>query len=96
MVNTLEDEAQSFELANRALELYENKLRTVLEPQHNGEAVAIHVDTGDYALGRNHMAAVGNLRTRRARDGRIVVLTIGPPTDADRQFIARTSLGKKA
>ena len=67
--------------AGRAI--YEERLRVSLEQDHLGEAVAIHVDTGDYAIGRTHGDAARALLTRHERDGRIVTLTIGPPTDAD-------------
>lgn len=83
------------ELVAKAQEIYQAQLRRILEPKHSGQAVAIHVDTGDYALGSSHMDAMRHLRARHARDGRIVILTIGPPTDADRQLIARTSSSPK-
>ena len=88
--------SENGDLAERALEIYSSRLREQLEPEHNGEAVAIHVDSGDFALGRGHMEAMRHLRSRHARDGRIVILTVGPPTDSDRQLIGRTSSSAKA
>ena len=91
-----EDEATAGSLAVEAQAIYQSRLRSKLEPKHSGQAVAIHVDTADYALGRSHMDALRNLRARHPRDGRVVILTIGPPTDADRQLLARSSSGFKA
>jgi len=59
------------------------------------KAVAIHVDTGDYAVGENHSDAARALLARHEPDGRIVTLTIGPPTDADLRLAARMTAGRK-
>ena len=75
--------------------IYEKKLKSVLEPTHNGEAVAIHVDTGDFALGNNHSAAAHVLINRHEADGRIVTLTIGLPTDAELRLATRSVPGRK-
>ncbi len=40
-------------LAEVAERLYEEKLRSKLEPRHNGEIVVIDADSGDYFLGEN-------------------------------------------
>ena len=40
-------------LAKVAEQLYEEKLRSKLEPHHNGEIVVIDVESGDYFLGQN-------------------------------------------
>jgi hypothetical protein len=82
------------ELDKKALSTYEDRLKALLDPAHTGEAVAIHVDSGDYALGRSHTKALHALLARHEADGRVVTLTIGPPTDSDRQLLAR--LGGKA
>jgi len=34
------------------LAIYNDKLKAILEPDHNNEFVVIHVDTGDYAIGK--------------------------------------------
>jgi hypothetical protein len=82
-------------LAERARAIYEERLRVLLEPQDSGKAVAVHVDTGDYAIGETHSEAARALLARHAPDGRIVTLTIGPPTDADLRLAARMSAGRK-
>jgi hypothetical protein len=44
-------------LEKQAQVFYEEKLKDKLEREHMGKAVAIHVDTGDYAVGKNHIDA---------------------------------------
>ena len=43
---------QAEELVRRAEEVYAEKLRDVLEPDHVDEFVAIEPDSGDYFLGK--------------------------------------------
>ena len=57
--------------------IYDSKLKAVLEPEHNGKLVAIHLDTGDYALAGNAPYARRDLRTRRPT-GLIFVTDVGP------------------
>jgi len=83
------DEPFLSELARAARALYENNLRALLEPEYLGQAVAVHVDTADYAVAPTHREAARALLARHAPDGRIVTLTIGPPTDADLRLAAR-------
>ena len=82
-------------LAEQGRTIYEDKLKAVLEPAHNGEAVAIHVDTGDYAIGKSHSAAAHMLMKRHTVDGRVVTLTIGLPTDAHLRLATRMATGRK-
>ena len=82
-------------LAQEALALYESHLKPLLEPEHTGEAVAVHVDTGDYEVAPTHREAARTLLTRHPPDGRVVTLTIGPATDADLRFASRMMAGRK-
>jgi hypothetical protein len=82
-------------LGQQGLAIYETKLRETLEPIHAGESVAIHVDTGDYAIGKSHSLATRELLKRHVQDGRIVTLTIGPPTAAEIRLAARITSGGK-
>ena len=43
--------------AERGATLYDQKLRGLLEPAHNGKYVVIDVDTGEYELDADHLAA---------------------------------------
>jgi hypothetical protein len=50
--------------ARRAEELYEQELRSELEPEHTGEYVVLDVETGDYELDSDEMAAIDRARAR--------------------------------
>ncbi|HZT41179.1 MAG TPA: hypothetical protein VFA07_03275 [Chthonomonadaceae bacterium] len=82
-------------LAEQGRAIYESRLKAILEPEHTGEAVAIHVDTEDYALGNSHSEAARALLARHQPDGRIVTLTIGSPTDQDLRLVTRITAGQK-
>ncbi len=82
-------------LAEKGRAIYEERLKPLLEPGQSGKAVAIHVDSGDYAVGENHSDAARALLARHEPDGRIVTLTIGPPTDSDLRLAARMTAGRK-
>ncbi len=45
--------AETQELARRAEDLYERRLRELLEKTHHGFFVSIEPDSGDYFLGRS-------------------------------------------
>jgi len=64
----------------KAIEIYDQRLRTVLETEHSGESLAIDVDSGDFELGSSHGEAARKLKSKRPPGARIVTLTIGPPT----------------
>jgi hypothetical protein len=91
---TMEDPTLS-PLAQKGCELYESRLRALLEPGHSGKAVAIHVATGDYEVARTHSQAARALLERHPPDGGIVTLTIGPPTEADLRLATRVVAGQK-
>ena len=82
-------------LAQDASPLYDTRLKTLLEPEHTEQAVAVHVDTADYEVAPTHSEAAHALLARHAPDGRIVTLTIGPPTDADLRLAARIEASRK-
>jgi hypothetical protein len=90
-----DSEEEMTELGRRGLEYYERVLRAELEREHMGQAVAIHVPTGDYALGRTHWHARRALLERHPPDGQAVVLRIGPPTEADMALAERIVATRK-
>jgi len=45
------------EIVERGTRIYEERLRHILEPQHNGKYVVIDVVTGEYELDEDHLAA---------------------------------------
>jgi hypothetical protein len=48
---------QHSQTAERGVAIYETRLRGILEPAHNGKYVVIDVETGDYELDADHLAA---------------------------------------
>ncbi len=77
MQNELDD------VTRQGLAIYDTRLRAILEPEHNGKVVAIHVDSGDYAVARNSPLARRALRARYP-EGMILTTDIGPVETLDR------------
>ena len=66
------------ELAKRGLQLYEEKLKPILEPQYNSQFVAIHVPTSDYFIGRTSGDAMRGILRQHPVDGQVVIRKVGP------------------
>ena len=77
----------------RGQAIYDERLKSVLEPAHNGQSVAIHLDTGDYVVDRNWSRAIRKLREKH-KDGFVYSLFIGPPTNAEFMLGSKLSAGK--
>lgn len=60
----------------RGLAIYNTDLKAILEPVFAGQVVTIHIETGDYAVGRNSSLASRVLRARQPQ-GLTVSLDIG-------------------
>lgn len=45
------------EIARRGEEIYNTRLREQMEPQHDGQIVIIGIETGDYEVGADSLAA---------------------------------------
>ncbi len=52
-------------IAERGSRIYEERLREILEPQHNGKYVVIDVETGEYELDKDHLAASDRAAAKR-------------------------------
>lgn len=52
------------EFARRGDAIYENELRSVLEPENEGKFVAIDIETGSYEVDSDELAASDRLLTR--------------------------------
>src|SRR5437763_118671 len=76
----LVSEAVLAELTERGQAIYD-KLKSQLEPEHNNRYVAIHVDTEDYAIGRNYSTALREILKRHPVDGRLFGRRIGSKPD---------------
>lgn len=68
------------ELTRRGLDIYEQRLRLLLEPRFSGQVVAIHVDTQDYEVAPSSGAAMRAIRKRQPT-GQLLLHTIGVATD---------------
>ncbi len=53
------------EVVRRGEELYRETIQDALEPEHNGEFLAIDISSGDYELGTENLAALDRLKARR-------------------------------
>jgi len=53
------------ELARRGQAYYDQHLRETLEPEHNGEFLVLDVESGDYEMDADEMAAIQRARARR-------------------------------
>lgn len=69
-------------IEERGMAIYEERLREKLEAEHLGKGVAIHLDSGDYAVDRLRAKAVVELYKKHPT-GEIFSLTIGPPTTGE-------------
>jgi hypothetical protein len=68
------------EITERGLRICESKLKALLEPEKNGQVVAIHLDSEDFEVAPSSGAAMRAMRKRRAT-GPLLLHTIGPVTD---------------
>lgn len=77
----LQEQEEPFaDVARRGRALYDEKLKAVLEPEHNGRAVAIHVDSGEYVLADSLPRARQEMHERQP-EGMIFSRTIGVETN---------------
>ena len=78
------------EFARRAEEYYDRGLRAKLEPEHKGEYLVLDVESGDYELDADEMAAIDRARARHP-DRVFYILRVGYPASV---FIgAKVSVG---
>lgn len=68
------------DVARRGAAIYEEKLKAILEPEHNGKSVAIHIDTGEYAIADNWALARQAIH-KRLHEGMVYSRTIGVETN---------------
>ena len=62
--------------ARRGDEIYDRDIRSQLEPQHNGEIVAIDLDTGAWEVDPDQDTAADRLESRLP-DAQIMVIRVG-------------------
>ena len=66
-------------IAARGQEIYELRLKAILEPQRHDQIVAIEVESGDYAVGPDLLAAADELQ-RRHPNSPFYFIRVGSPT----------------
>jgi hypothetical protein len=67
------------EIVRRGEEIYKQKIRAQVEPQHKGKFLVVDVDTGDYEIDSDELAAFQRARSKRP-DAQLYLLRIGYPT----------------
>lgn len=70
------------DIVERGIRIYEERLRTVLAPEHHGKYVVVDVETGEYEVDQDHLAA----------SDRAVAKRLGAPLYATR--VGLPSLGR--
>jgi hypothetical protein len=66
-------------IAQRGQRIYEQQLRQLLEPAHNGKYVVIDVDTGEYELDADHLAASDRAAAKHP-NASLYATRVGSPT----------------
>lgn len=66
------------EIGERGVQIYESRLRALLEPQFRGQFVAIDVETEDYEVANEAATASDRLWERRP-DAQVLIERIGYP-----------------
>jgi len=66
------------EIARRGDEIYQNKIQPSLKASDNGKLVAIDIETGDYEIADDELAACDRLR-ERVPQAQIWLLRVGSP-----------------
>ncbi|HVT79672.1 MAG TPA: hypothetical protein VHM90_03365 [Phycisphaerae bacterium] len=52
------------DVAVRGERIYQEKLRSLLEPAHKGKIAVINIETGEYELDSEHIVAIKRARAR--------------------------------
>lgn len=75
---TIEGVTELLELIDRAKKRYKEELAPLLEPHRTGEIVGIELETGDYFVGEDEIAAADKARAA-GHEGVLFFLRIGFP-----------------
>jgi hypothetical protein len=69
----------SDEIVERGQALYDQQIREKVEPQHNGKFMALDIETGDYEIDADSVAAIDRAMANRP-DPALYLLRVGFPT----------------
>lgn len=75
-LTTMTDEKDDV-LYQQGLAIYDETLKSVLEPTYNNQYVAIHVASGEHAVAKSSGDAMRAMRKRQP-EGPLVIMQIGP------------------
>jgi hypothetical protein len=64
------------DIVERGTRIYEEQLRHILEPQHIGKYLVIDVETGEYELDEDHLAASDRAAAKRP-GARLYAMRVG-------------------
>jgi hypothetical protein len=64
------------EVAQRGRKLYEERIRSQLEPEHDGRFLVVDVDSGEYAVADDELEAFARAR-ERAPEGLLFLIRVG-------------------
>lgn len=67
------------EIARRGQALYDEQIRSKVEPAHRGEYLILNVDTGEYEIDQDDLVASQRARARFA-DAPLFTIRVGHPT----------------
>jgi hypothetical protein len=67
------------EVVRRGQDLYERKIRAQVEPQNKGKMLALDVDSGEYSLADDCLAALDQIKAKNP-DASVYILRVGFPT----------------
>jgi hypothetical protein len=67
------------QIVQRGQELYDRQIRAQVEPEHNGKLLVINVETGEYEMDADAVAAAKRAKTRFP-DAPLFTVRIGYPT----------------
>lgn len=66
------------DIVERGQALYERDVRARVEPQHNGQFLAIDIETGAYAIGPTAIEAIRDIKRQRP-NAMLYILRVGHP-----------------
>jgi hypothetical protein len=64
------------EVARRGRELYEERIRSRVEPEHDGRFLVVDVDSGEYALADDELEAFARAR-EKTPEGVLFLIRVG-------------------
>jgi hypothetical protein len=70
--------ANAEEIARRGQEIYDQQIRNRVEPQHVGEFLVVDIDTGDYEIDTDSLAASDRMLARHP-DAILYFVRVGYP-----------------